>query len=146
MWTHGTAARIFIDGRTLHIKRLGGKFKHRTNVPYQYHYKKGVIPFLAKIEAYRNAILYDFSVSLKHKFKWTLMNKDARRGGGVSSPPPPQLVCRLKCAMKKISRFCTSEPVFFLQWHGLQHNLKQLLKHLEILGGVNLSKLKLTNQ
>ena len=33
-------ARIFIDGRTFHKKRLVGKFKQRTNV--QYHYKKAV--------------------------------------------------------------------------------------------------------
>ena len=42
MCTPGTVARIFIDGRTLHIKRLLGKFKQRANVPYPYHCKKGV--------------------------------------------------------------------------------------------------------
>ena len=48
-----TVARIFIDGRGLHIKRtipIGTvrlvrpvpKFKQRTNVPYPYYYKKRV--------------------------------------------------------------------------------------------------------
>ena len=42
MCTTGTVAQIFINCRKLHIKRLIGKFKQRTNVPYLYHYKKGV--------------------------------------------------------------------------------------------------------
>ena len=58
MCTPGTVARILIDGRTLHIKRLVDKFKQRItyrtrtitkkaypiNVPHPYLYKKGV-PF-----------------------------------------------------------------------------------------------------
>ena len=44
------------------IKRLVGKFKQRTNVPYTYHYKKEV-PYqrtllLSKIEAYRTLAQY----------------------------------------------------------------------------------------
>ena len=36
MCTPGTVTRIFIDGRTLHIKRFVGKFKQRTvPVPLQ---------------------------------------------------------------------------------------------------------------
>ena len=31
MGTHGTVARIFIDGRTLHIKRLVDKFSGRVD-------------------------------------------------------------------------------------------------------------------
>ena len=42
MCTSGTIAQIFFDVRMLHIKRLVGTFKQRTNVPYPYHYKKGV--------------------------------------------------------------------------------------------------------
>ena len=59
MCTPSIVARIFIDGRTLHIKRLVGKFKQRTNVPYPYYYKKGVPYFLAKFELCRTAILRD---------------------------------------------------------------------------------------
>ena len=54
----------FINGRKLHIKRtvpigtvrLVHKLKHRTNVPYPYHYKKRVPYFFAKIEAYRTVL------------------------------------------------------------------------------------------
>ena len=42
MRTPGKVAQIFIDGRALHIKRLVGKPKQRTYVPYEYHYKKSV--------------------------------------------------------------------------------------------------------
>ena len=45
MCTPCTVALIFFDERTLHIKRLIGKFKQQTNVPYPYHHKKGVPHF-----------------------------------------------------------------------------------------------------
>ena len=54
--TPGTVARIFIDGRTLHIKRLVSKFKQRTNVPYpitKKAYRTSLLYFWAKIEAHR---------------------------------------------------------------------------------------------
>ena len=61
--TPGTVAQIFIDGRTLHIKRLVVKFKQRINVPYSHHYKNykkayrtSLRYFLAKFEAYRNVL------------------------------------------------------------------------------------------
>ena len=54
--TPGTVARIFIDSRTLHMKRLSANSNSAptTNVPYPYHYKKRrCVPyFLAKIEVY----------------------------------------------------------------------------------------------
>ena len=72
MCTRGTVAQIFIDSRTLHIKRLAGKFKQHTNVPYRctstvtkksVTYQRIVVSlplqkrcnvyFLAKIDAYR---------------------------------------------------------------------------------------------
>ena len=63
MCTPGTVARIVIDGRRLHKKRLVGKFKQRTvPVPLQ---KRRTVPvplqkrrayFLAKIETYRTVL------------------------------------------------------------------------------------------
>ena len=66
----------------------------------------------------------------------------ARGGLGVQTPPIGQST---KMYRKKYHVFSTSEPAF-LQRHDLQHDLKQLLKHLEFLRGVNLSKIWLTNQ
>ena len=42
MRTPGTVARMFIDGHTLHIKRLVGNLKQRTNALYPHHCKKGL--------------------------------------------------------------------------------------------------------
>ena len=53
-----SATRIFIVCPTLLIKRSVGKFKQHSNVPYPYHYKKGVPYFLAKIEAYCIVLKY----------------------------------------------------------------------------------------
>ena len=64
MCTPGTVAQIFIDGRTWHIKRLVGKFKQRTNVPYPYHYKKGLPYFLAKVETYRIVLTYPYRTAI----------------------------------------------------------------------------------
>ena len=50
-----TVARIFINGRTLHIKRLFGKFKQRTNMPFPYHYKKAYRTRTIRKKAYRTS-------------------------------------------------------------------------------------------
>ena len=61
-------------------------------------------------------------------------SKGVRRGGVCGSTPPPNGPSTKMHNKEKIT-FLALLRLFFLQWHGLPHNLKPLLKHLRVSSG-----------
>ena len=72
------------------------------------------------------------SANLYIAITW-LVTKGVRRGDfGVQTLP---ISLSTKMHNKENTTFLALLILFFLQWHGLQSDLKQLLKHLEFLSG-----------
>ena len=134
MCTPRTVARIFIDGRTFHKKRLVGKFKQRTNQARSKNLKKGGGGFFERVGQLQATLTQIFIVleSKLHGLSEIEWDFSAKIGNSNAFSARKQVISKKKRSSPKLRR------MFIGNSNGFQSRITATtsqLRHPNFFGG-----------